>query len=47
MGNYDDIIHFPQNKGNLRFLDEAEMLLKLTDGTAIPIADITNIEILA
>lgn len=31
--------------GNLRFLDEAAMILKLTDGTAIPLANITNIEI--
>lgn len=31
--------------GNLRFLDEAEMLLKLTDSTAIPIPNITDIQI--
>lgn len=31
--------------GKLRFWDEAAMALKLTDGTAIPFANITNIAI--
>lgn len=31
--------------GNLRFLDETEMLLRLTDSTAIPIPNITDIQI--
>lgn len=31
--------------GNLRFLDEAAQMLHLTDGTAIPLGEITEVEI--